>query len=159
MTGSPNHRPWTSLRSTPYVRPHVRKYLARRVYSREPVRHYLGAMDRICGKCGAKRFKGEKATWCCDSGRTQIGVPETDIDIYEDDTEDDTDDVGGNEGAESHTNDFGENGENAVTESRTDRAVNANEKALNNILYSTNPTTGRLTEDCAEYREPQCSVQ
>ena len=88
-------------------------------------------MDRICGKCGAASFKDETPEWCCDKGRTEVGAPETDI------YEDDDDDFGDNEGAETRAN----------------QPVDPNEQAINNILHSTNPTTGRLTEDCKSYRE------
>ena len=123
--------PLASQRSNPYLRPHLDDYIARRIYTEEPERDYLGAMDRICGKCGAASFKDETPEWCCDKGRTEVGAPETHI------HEEDDDDFGDNEGAETRANE----------------PVNANEQALNDILYSTNPTTGRLTEDCKEYRD------
>ena len=90
-------------------------------------------MDRICGKCGAASFPGEKEGWCCDIGRTSVGAPETDT--YED-----------------GDSDFGDDDS---AEARANRPPEANEaeKALNEILHSTNPTTGRLTDDCHEYRE------
>ena len=88
-------------------------------------------MDRLCGKCGAALFKDEKPEWCCDKGRTEVAAPETDI------HEDDNDDFGDNEGAETSAN----------------GPVDPNEQALNNILHSTNPTAGRLTKDCKDYRD------
>ena len=50
--------------------------------------------------------------------------------------EDDNDDFGNNEGAKKRVNE----------------PVNPNEQAINNILYSTNPTTRNLTKDYKYYR-------
>ena len=122
--------PLDSAASNPYLRPHLDAYTARRLYIEEPDRHYLGAMDRICGKCGAASFKDETPEWCCTKGRTEVGAPETAI------YEDDNDDFGDDEGAEARAN----------------QPLDPNEQAINNILHSTNPITGNLTEDCKAYR-------
>ena len=88
-------------------------------------------MDRICGKCGAALFQGEETPkQCYNKGRTEVGTPKTD------NYKDDNDDFGDNEGAETRAN----------------KPVNPNKQAINNILYSTNPTTGNLTEDYKYYR-------
>lgn len=92
--------PLDSAASNPYLRPHLDAHTARRLYMEEPDGHYLGAMDRICGKCSTLLFKGEKPKWCCDKGRTEVGAPKSDI------YEDDHDGFGNNDGAQTRANEL-----------------------------------------------------
>ena len=88
-------------------------------------------MDRICGKYGAALFQGEETPkQYYNKGRTEVGIPETDM--YEDDN-----------------NDFGDN---KGTKTRVNKPINPNKQAINNILYSINPITRNLTEDYKDYR-------
>ena len=90
--------PLDSTTSNPYLRPYLDAYTTRRLYIEEPDRYYLGAMDRICGKCGAVLFQGEMPEWCSTQGRTEVGTPETAM------YEDDNDDFGDDEGAAARAN-------------------------------------------------------
>ena len=76
-------------------------------------------MDHICPSCGAASFKDKTPGWCCDSGKTEVGAPETD-------TERDVVDINdGNEGIETRLND----------------PIDPNEQAINDILHSLKPGT------------------
>lgn len=84
-------------------------------------------MDHICGSCGAAPWPKETEGWCCDAGKTEIGVAETPVDA-----DDDT-------------------GEGRADTS-VDETINPDEKAINDILHSLKPGMTVLTDDYNAFR-------
>lgn len=135
-------RPPASPPSSPFLgatQPLARltSYIARHPYTEEPLRHGLGPMDQICDSCDAASFRDETPRWCCNSGKTEVVAPETDV-PQEEDQDDDEDDQ---RGVETTVND----------------PINPSERNLNNILHSVKPGTFTLTDECKAY--PEHSVQ